>query len=315
MAAAAGCSAKRPVPEPPPTLPPLEKFTAFRIVVPRDKALPPLVGRMQSYRVKHGDTLLDVARDAGLGYRELQDANPTVDQWVPAQGAEVTVPTRFILPQSQYRGIVINVPEMRLYLYPSKTRPGQSASIRTWAVSVGVDEAPSPVGLFHVRSKDKHPTWGVPDSIYRIMDKPRRHVVPPGPDNPLGEYRLRLSDSLYAIHGTNNPWSIGRETTNGCIRLYPEDLEVLYPLVPVGTPVDFVYEPVKLGEDGGEIYVEVHEDLYHRFRNLEQYATQLVKKAGLTDRIDAAILRQAVRDKSGVPILISRDADHLTAQR
>lgn len=305
----AGCSAKQPVPVPPPPPPPLEKVTAFRVVVPKAKALPPLVGRMQSYRVKHGDTLLDIARDAGLGYRELQDANPTVDQWVPANGAEVVVPTRFILPQSRYRGIVVNVPEMRLYLYPPKARPGQVASVRTWAVSVGVDEAPSPVGVFSVRAKDKNPTWGVPDSIYRIMDKPRRHVVPPGPDNPLGEYRLRLSDGLYAIHGTNNPWSIGRETTNGCIRLYPEDLEVLYPLVPVGTQAEFVYEPVKLGEDGGEVYIEVHEDLYRRFKNLEQHATALVKKAGLADRVDAERLRQAVRDKSGIPTAITRDGN------
>jgi L,D-transpeptidase ErfK/SrfK len=305
VAGLAACSATKPVPVPPPPPPPLEKVTKFQVELPKAKELPPVVGHLQTHRVQHGDTLLDIARDSGLGYREVQDANPKVDQWVPATDADVVVPTRFIVPRSHYRGIVINVPEMRLYFFPRGAHPKQKVTMQTWAVSIGVDEAPSPVGRFSIRAKDRNPTWGVPDSIYKIMDKPRRHVVPPGPDNPLGEYRLRLSEGLYAIHGTNNPWSIGRQSTNGCIRLYPEDLEILYPLVPVGTPVEFVYEPVKLGEDGGQVYVEVHDDLYKRVGNLERHAFSLVKQAGLAQRIDPERLRLAVRERSGVPVAIT----------
>ena len=91
----------------------------------------------------------------------------------------------------------------------------------------------------------------MPADILRTMDKPQK-VVPPGPENPLGAYRIRLSKGLYSIHGTNDPWSIGRLTTHGCIRLYPEDIEVLYPLVDRGMPGELVYEPVKLGEDQGD---------------------------------------------------------------
>ena len=301
-----GCSAaKPPAPLPPPPLPPLERVTSFDVSLPKGKQLPPVAGRVQAYKIRKGDTLLDVARDAGLGYQELQDANPTVDQWVPAPGAEVAVPTRWIVPRSQYRGLVINVPEMRLYMFPRKTRAGQRIAVRTWAVSIGLADTQSPLGRFTVRAKDKNPTWGVPDSIYAEMDEPRR-VVLPGPDNPLGEYRLRLSEGLYAIHGTNIPWSIGRETTHGCIRLYPEDLEVLYPLVPVGTPAEFIYEPVKLGELEGGVYVEVHSDRYHRIRDMQKYAAKLVKDAGLSSRVDAARLRQAVEAQSGVPVDITR---------
>jgi L,D-transpeptidase ErfK/SrfK len=306
--ALAGCSARAPVPVDltPPPPPPLERLTVVQVEIPKPKARPPVIGRMQSYRIRKGDTLLDVAREAGLGYHELQDANPAVDQWVPARDADVVVPTRWILPQSGYRGIVVNVPEMRLYLFPKGARPGQRVAVRTWPVSVGVEEAQSPVGRFAIRAKDKNPTWGVPESIYKIMEAPRRRVVPPGPDNPLGKYRLRLDHDLYAIHGTNNPWSIGRVSTNGCIRLYPEDLEVMYPLVPVGTTAEFVYEPVKIGEDGGEVYAEVHHDLYKRVRDLDKYAFELVRKAGLEGKVDRERLRQAVREQSGVPVVVTR---------
>jgi L,D-transpeptidase ErfK/SrfK len=139
------------------------------------------------------------------------------------------------------------------------------------------------------------------------MDDPRR-VVPPGPDNPLGAYRIRLSKGLYSIHGTNDPWSIGRLTTHGCIRLYPEDIEVLYPLVERGMPGELVYQPVKLGEEGGRVYVEVHDDVYRRIPNLERYAAVEVRKAGLTARVDPARLRAAVRARSGVPVDVTEAA-------
>jgi L,D-transpeptidase ErfK/SrfK len=137
------------------------------------------------------------------------------------------------------------------------------------------------------------------------MDKPQR-VVPPGPDNPMGAYRLRLSHGLYAIHGTNDPWSIGRLTTHGCIRLYPEDLEVLYPQVDPGMPGELVYEPVKIGTRDDRIYVEVHADVYGRIRDLESYARAEVKKAGVDGRVDRELLRAAVQAKRGVPTDVTR---------
>ncbi len=200
---------------------------------------------------------------------------------------------------------MINIPEMRLYLFPRHDQPGERVQIRTWAIGVGTDEAPSPVGAFAIRSKDRNPTWYVPDSIYRTMDHPVR-VVPPGPDNPMGKYRIRLSKGLYAIHGTNNPWSIGRRTTHGCIRLYPEDIEELYPLVDRSTRGELLYEPVKLGADGDRIYVEVYDDLYGRIRNMQRHAEAEVRKAGLAKRVDPALLRAAVREHSGIPVDVTK---------
>lgn len=302
---AAGCGVFRGVVKSPPPEP--EKITAALARVPASGELPGLVGRMQYHRVQQGETLLDVAREAGLGFHELRDANPNIDEWVPPPGVEVVVPSRWILPRSRYRGLVVNIPEMRMYVFPNETRPGELVPMRTWAVGIGTEEAPSPIGPFTIRAKDANPTWIVPDDIMKTMDKPQR-VVPPGPDNPMGAYRIRLSHGAYAIHGTNDPWSIGRLTTHGCIRLYPEDLEVLYPQVKLGTPGELVYEPVKVGMRDDRVFVEVHADVYGRIRDLGAYARAEVKKAGVEKRVDAELLRAAVQAKLGIPVDVTRGA-------
>jgi L,D-transpeptidase ErfK/SrfK len=299
----AGCAAMRLQPPSPPTPP--AKITAVRIEVPKRDRLPGLVGRMQRHTIRPKETLLDVARDAGLGFNEVKDANREVDEWIPPAGLEVAVPTQWIPPRSSYRGVVINIPEMRLYLFPEKTNPGEDVIVHTWAIGIGTETTPSPAGPFRITSKDANPTWYVPDSIYRKMDPPKRRVVKPGPDNPLGEYRLKLSKGLYAIHGTNTPWSIGRLTTHGCIRLYPEDIGDLFRMVRVGTAGQLLYQPIKLGESAGDIYVEVHEDLYRRVPNLERAALNLAREARVIDRIDTDLLRQAVREKRGVPVVVT----------
>ena len=302
----AACATRQFQPPSPPPAPRLEKVTTIQTFVPRQGQLPGVVGRMQWHRIQTKETLLDVARDAGLGFNEVQDANRGVDEWIPPAGLEVAVPTQWIVPRSSYRGVVINIPEMRLYLYPQKTTPGEPVTVRTWAIGIGTDKTPSPIGQFHITAKDKHPTWYVPDSIYRTMDPPKRHVMPPGPDNPLGDYRLRLSRGLYSIHGTDIAWSVGRLTTHGCIRLYPEDIGELYRLVHTGAVGELIYEPIKFGEANGEIYVEVHEDLYRRVPDLQRAALALARQARLTQRIDTERLRQAVREKRGIPVAVTR---------
>lgn len=306
--ALSGCvAAKRqpsiPTPAPPP---PLEKITELRVRVPRRGELPPVAGKVQRYRIAPKDTLLDVARNAGLGFQEVKDANRSVDEWIPPPGQEVVVPTRWILPRTAAHGIVINIPEMRMFMFPMHTRPGEEVVVRTWAVAIGSDDTPSPVGPFTVTAKDKNPTWHVPDDIYRTMEHPR-HVVPAGPDNPMGEYRIRLSKGLYSIHGTDTPWAIGRETTHGCIRLYPEDIGVLYALIKPATCGELVYEPVKLGEVDGHLYIEVHDDVYRRVGNLEREAFRVVRAAHVDARVDPDRLRAAARERLGIPVDVTRN--------
>ena len=66
----------------------------------------------------------------------------------------------------------------------------------------------------------------------------------------------------YRIHGTDIPWGVGMQVSHGCVRLYPEDIEALYPIVPVGAPGEFIYQPVKIGARDGRIYAEVSPDIY-----------------------------------------------------
>ncbi len=286
---------------------PIRRVTAVTVRVPTSWQTPPLVGRVQHHRVVAGENLLEVARAAGLGFREVRDANPTIDEWEPRAGVDILLPSRAILPRTSYRGLIINIPEMRLYYFPADAMAGERVPVLTWPIGIGAEEAPSPVGPFTVKSKDENPTWVVPASIQRTMEHPRA-VVPPGPDNPLGDYRIRLSIDVYAIHGTNDPWTVGRLTTHGCIRLYPEDIETLYPLVETGTPGEIVYQPVKFGESGGHVYVEVHQDVYQMFPSLETHAFQVLDGSGLTSRVDAELLRTAVRAKTGVPTDVTRGA-------
>jgi L,D-transpeptidase ErfK/SrfK len=307
LVVASACSTRQPAPPPP-----LDRITAVPVRVPDRAELPPLVGHMQTYRIVAKDTLLDVARNAGLGFQEVKDANREVDEWIPPPGLDVVVPTRWILPRARPQGIIINIPEMRMYMFPPKPKPGEEIVLRTWAVAIGDTDTPSPVGPFTISSKDKNPTWYVPDSIYKRMDPPRRRVVPPGPDNPMGEYRIRMSKGDYSIHGTDTPWAIGRETTHGCIRLYPEDIGELYSLVKPSMRGEMVYEPVKVGETDGHIYVEAHDDVYHHFRSLEGEAQRVVRAAGVADRVDPVLVREAVRERRGVPVDVTRGSGLLT---
>ena len=296
-----------------------EKITAALARVPTKDELPGLVGRMQYHRVKQGETLLDVARDAGLGFHEVRDANPTIDEWIPPPGVEVVVMIRVFggpqsvhlvlerLPRAASARVTLPSAEMRRYVFPTNVRPGETVTMRTWAVGIGTEEAPSPIGPFTIRSKDANPTWIVPDDIYRTMDNPQ-HVVPPGPENPMGAYLIRLSYGTYAIHGTNDPWSIGRLTTHGCIRLYPEDLEVLYPSVAPGMPGELVYEPIKIGVRDTHVFVEVHADVYGRIHDFDGYARAQAKKAGVEGRIDLERFRAAVQAKRGIPVDVTKGA-------
>jgi L,D-transpeptidase ErfK/SrfK len=307
-----GCALRPSVEPAEPELPPLTKITAVETRVPAKGELPEVIGHMQRYRIAtRQDTLLDVARNAGLGFNEVKDANRELDEWIPPVGREVDVPTRWILPRSSGRGLVINLPEMRLYMFPQHAKPGERVLLRTWAVAIGENDTPTPGGTFTIRSKDKNPTWYVPDSIPH-SERPKR-VVPPGPDNPMGEYRIRLSRDLYSIHGTDTPWAIGRQSTHGCIRLYPEDIGDLYELVQPKMRGVFIYEPIKFGEHNGRVYVEVHSDLYRRYRSLESEAFRLAKVQGIAARIDPDLLRFAVIARRGLPVDITRSLDTASA--
>ncbi len=288
-----------------------------------------VIGELMTYKIRKGDTLLDVGRWYGLSAKEISDANNHMDWWGPPVGAEIVLPTEHILPNAPHVGIVMNIPEMRIYYYPPPSMPHRgkhgltpasySASrvVYTFPVGLGRFDWKTPVATFKVSGKDRNPTWVVPQDIYEEhleRDGEAEHVVPGGEDdNPLGKYRLRLTLPLYAIHGTDVPWGVGMTVSHGCIRLYPEDIEHLFHMVKVGTPGRFVYQPVKFGWRDNQLYVEVHDDLYGKYPGLWNLAIHEVKRLGLSDDVDPQKLEKAVEAKTGIPTYVMPGGDPDTA--
>jgi L,D-transpeptidase catalytic domain len=101
--------------------------------------------------------------------------------------------------------------------------------IHVYRVAVGKPSTPSPVGTFTIRHRVADPTY------YH-----RGKVIPPGPGNPVGDRWMSLSIPGYGIHGTNEPHSIGKAASHGCIRLGRRDIEDLFNRVRVGDKVVFI---------------------------------------------------------------------------
>ena len=219
-----------------------------------------VIGELQYTRAKANDTLLDIARRFDVGFNAIKAANPDVDPWIPGRGTRVLVPSRHILPSGPREGIVINLAEMRLYHYNTEPEEGPPL-VTTFPISIGREGWATPTGLYKVTKRLRNPSWTVPESIkkeWRASGRPVREIVPPGPDNPLGKYAMTLDAPGYLIHGTNRPYSIGMKVSHGCVRLYPEDIELLINRTAKDTPVRIVNESLKYGVDNGLFYMEIH---------------------------------------------------------
>jgi L,D-transpeptidase ErfK/SrfK len=239
-----------------------------------------VIGRLAVIELEKGDTLPDIARHFSLGINTVSAANPGIDIWVPEPGKSILLPLSFILPDTHRKGIVINLAAMRLFYFNGNGNP---LAVSTYPVGIGTTERPTPMGQMYVKAKKLLPTWYVPASIaedYIKKGDPLPPEVPPGPLNPLGEYALYLSEPEYLVHGTNKPASIGLRATNGCIRLYPEDIKRLFENTPLETPVNIVNQPYLVGQRDGIIYVEAHKPseesgsaelkkIYVKLRNIE----------------------------------------------
>jgi L,D-transpeptidase ErfK/SrfK len=269
-----------------------------------------LIGVRHYAFVGDDDTLLDIARRYDIGYVEMRLANPDIDPWLPGKGRAVLVPAEHILPPVTRRGIVINLAELRLYYFP---RDGLPVS---FPIGIGREGYETPSGRTTVARKREHPQW-VPTASERAENPELPTLVPAGPDNPMGDYALYLGWSGYAIHGTNKPFSVGRRGSHGCIRMYPEDIARLYPLIAPGTPVTVIDLPYKLGWRDGELYVEVHPpqhaadlvedgDMPSPDTDLDLVAPVLEAAGEDVVRVDWQRVEKACAEQNGMPLAITR---------
>lgn len=272
-----------------------------------------LIGELRTATTGAQDTLLDVARANGLGYEEITNANPGVDAWLPGVGTTIVLPKKRLLPQAPRTGIVINLPEHRLYWFPPAAA-GEQRVVWTFPVSIGKMDWTTPLGTTRIVNKIKDPTWTPPPSVRE--EHARRGdilptVVPAGPDNPLGRFAMRLGipGGGYLIHGTNRPAGVGMQVTHGCMRLYPEDIERLFEMVPVGTTVLIVNQPYKWGWHEGELLIEVHPPLREDAVEAPTLTdlTRLIVEATRVEplAIDWAAAEQTWRETRGVPAAVA----------
>ena len=290
--------------------------------------LPPLenniIGSIKTIKAEHKDTLLDIARRHGLGYEDIVKANPNLDIWIPGKDSDVLLPTKYILPNVRREGLVLNLAEYRMYYFPVPKK-NEKPIVITYPISIGRMDWETPLGETRITAKAKNPSWYPPESIRAEHEAegdflPR--IVPPGPDNPLGEYAMRLDIPGYLIHGTNRPAGVGMRVTHGCIRMYPEDIFFLYNELKVGTPVRIINEPIKLGWDERKLFLEVHSSLDSKREVNKSFLYEndnLPKKHNLTiltekiiavtkesnrDAIDWQMAETILMDPRGIPVII-----------
>ena len=279
--------------------------------------LPPsdmdLIGTITHTLARQQDTLLDIAKQFNIGQTEISISNPEVDRWLPGEKTRITLPTRYILPSTDRLGIVLNIPEMRLYYYaPTKQR--KQRTIETFPVSIGRMDWKTPLGDTKVIAKSTRPVWRPPESIkkeHAEAGDPLPDVVPAGPDNPLGNYAIRLNIPGYLIHGTNKPLGIGMRVTHGCVRMDPVDIQSLFPKIAIGTKVQIVNQPLKMGWFADSLYLEVHPPLEEDITNrnwLQDQFDQLISDVSnvVPVKLNQQQIKIAMKQQTGIPVVIGQ---------
>jgi L,D-transpeptidase ErfK/SrfK len=244
-----------------------------------------------------------------VGIIEMRQANPRIGFGRISPETTIIVPTQNILPPKKYRsGIVINIAELRLYYFSKDGEP-----LMSFPIALGRTGWSTPIGHTYVVRKQENPPWNVPKSIreytYKKTGKKLPAVVPSGPDNPLGYYAIYLGLPGYLIHGNNNPASIGRLVSSGCIRLHNKDIAELYQQVGKRTLVHIIYYPNKAGWAGNYLYLESHYPITHEKRLYAKHAlsAQQVIQQATRERpakVDWNQVKQVVKQRLGVPIII-----------
>jgi L,D-transpeptidase ErfK/SrfK len=256
-----------------------------------------LGGETRTHIIAPGEALSDIARRNGLAYPAVARANGIENPNLIRVGKTLVLPTRYILPARRADGIVVNIPEFRLYLYREDT-------VRAvFPIAVGLPTWETPRGEFAVINKVKNPAWYMPPDLAR-REEIEREIIPAGPNNPLGDFWIGTSLAHTGIHGTNVPMSIGRALSHGCMRLYPEQIDSLFRLVAVGDSGNIVYQPVKVATDGDDILVEVHPDVYDEASGLEHKAEAELRALGVWERVDKNSLQQVVAQARGIPVSV-----------
>jgi len=258
-----------------------------------------LIGGDTSYVVQQGDCLISIGAKLGVGWQNIAKENRLDAAARLRIGHALVVNTLRIVPGSITDGIIINLAEGMLYFF-------KNGELTALPVGIGKSDSKwqTPLGRFTITAKAKNPTWHVPLSIQEEMEmngQPVKTLVEPGPDNPLGKYAFRTSLGDILIHSTIWPTTVRQWRSHGCIRMLPEHIEKLFPMVAVGTRGEIIYEPVKLAQTSeGRVFLEVHRDIYRKMQSLPGEVKKNIEKRSLTDKVDWNKISVIVNEKSGI---------------
>jgi L,D-transpeptidase ErfK/SrfK len=259
----------------------------------------PLIGKDTVYQVDKGEGLYEIARKFDVSYMSIALANQISDPNRIYAGQKLILPTRTILPKKLDRGILINIPEYRLYFFQGDD------SIKVYPVCIGLPTWRTPTGEFSITHKIKNPTWYMPDAIAE-KEKVKKEIVPPGPLNPLGDFWIGTDLRHTGIHSTIIPMSIGRALSHGCVRLYPEDIEVLFPLTEVGMTGEVIYESIKLTVLEDSVFLEVYPDIYEMIPDYEKELSKKLKLLNLSLNLDQSKIETILQEKREVPVFVGK---------
>ncbi len=288
----------------------ISPLTSLALEFPLPASNDAVIGHIEYTKVQPGENFNNIARKYNIGYYELVEANPSVNPNAPAPGTLLIIPSQYVLPPGPRKGAIINLAELRIYFFPK-----DEDKVYTFPISIGRQGWGTPTGEFHIVEKMPHPKWVPPDDIkeeyFKETGSRLPDVVEPGPDNPLGDYAMRLSNPLYLIHGTNNPSGIGRRASSGCIRMNPEDISHLFQLMHIDTPVRIINEPYKAGWHRGHLFFEAHLPLQEQqlewFGSLDP-ARDVLRQAQdkkPSTKIDWSKAMQVARLEMGIPIVVN----------
>ncbi len=259
-----------------------------------------MVGKVKYAQSEIGETIDEVGRRFDIGYYEMVRANPHADPTHPlAANTQLIIPAQFILPDVPRKGIVINLVEYRLYYFPDDENV-----VLTFPVGIGREGWNTPLGRTKIMSKVVNPAWHPTKKVLAAaeeMGAPIPDFFPPSTNNPLGKHALRLGWPTFLIHGTNRADGVGARVSAGCIRMLPDDIEYLYSIVPVGTPVRIINEPVKIDKENEDVYIQMYPLLKEQKNdNLQKIMAVKLEGSGLKKWTTNKLIQNELKYPSGL---------------
>jgi len=256
-----------------------------------------IFGKQIVYEIKRRDTLLKIALKFDVSYMSIVRANKIKNPALVRSGDKIIIPKRMIFPKKIPKGLLLNLPEYRLYVF------SDTEVVKVYPICIGLTIWRTLQGKFKIRNKAINPSWHIPEEMADRLMIPQE-IVAPGDTNPLGDRWIGLSLPSTGIHGTIDTMSIGRSSSHGCIRLYPKDIHELFDMVQVGDTGAIIYEPIKIAMAGTRIFLEVHRDIYSLVPKMENEVIKRLEMLGLLSFVDLEKIKEVVKERRGIPLII-----------